>query len=377
MKKARTILSIVTATALLAATTGLVACGPKEPETIKIGVISSLTGTIAPYGESVWEGVQIGIDEINENGGIDGKQIEVIIEDDQSDAKIATTVMNKLIDEDGVPIVLGPVASSSVMAVAPIANERKTVVLSPAAASPSITEAGDYIFRNRAAGGLEALKLAEYAYTELGVKNVCLLYINTDYGIGYKGIILDTFTNLGGTIGFVESFDQGETDFRTLITKVSGYEPEAVFLLGNPYEVGLILKQSKELGFKTVYLSNNVESDELLEQAGDAANGLVFVLPYFDATSVQPNVRYFVEKYETRFGRIPDLYAANGYDAAYLCKIAIERGGYNAEGIKEALYGIKGYEGVNGLISFDENGDVEKPLTFKKVEDGEFVNIGL
>lgn len=344
----------------------------KKVEEIKIGVISSLTGTIAPYGQSVWEGIQIAVNEINENGGIGAKSIKVLLEDAQSDPKVSVSAVNKLINVDKVPVIIGPVASSNVMAVAPIVNEKATVILSPAAASPRITEAGDYVFRNRAAGGLEALKLAEYAYKRLRVKKACLLYINTDYGVAYKDIIKKRFIELGGGILLVESFNQGDTDFRSQITKLLRFKPKAIFLLGNPKEVGQILKQSKEIGLQATFLANNVESDELLKAASDAAEGLIFVLPFFEHDNSAPKVKNFVEKYKERFGRIPDLYAANGYDAVYLVKIAIERGGYKGEGIKRALYEIKNYSGVNGIISFDKHGDVIKPLAFKTIKDGRY-----
>lgn len=353
---------------------GVFGCAKKESE-IKIGVISSLTGTIAPYGESAWEGIQVAVGEINATGGMGGKNIKALLEDAQSDPKIAVSAFKKLIDVDGAPVVIGPVASSNVMAVAPIANQREVVILSPAASSPRITQSGDYVFRNRAAGGLEALKLAEYAYHKLKVKKACLLYIHTDYGVGYKDIIIKRFSDLGGDILLVESFDQGDTDFRSQISKLLKFKPEAVFLLGNPKEIGQILKQSKELGLQAFFLANNVESKELLTVAGEAAEGLIFVLPFFDPHAPAPKIKHFVREYKKRFDRIPDLYAANGYDAVYLVKIAIEEGGYSAKRIKTALYNVKDYEGVNGIISFDENGDVAKPLMFKTVKNGDFVKV--
>ena len=348
-------------------------CQPKGE--IKIGVITSITGTIGPYGESVLQGIQLATDEINEAGGIKGRAIKLIVEDAESEPQGAVAAANKLIEVDQVLVIIGPVASSNVMAVAPIANEKKVVILSPAGASPNITDAGDYVFRNRAAGGLEAMKLAEYAVEKLDAQKASLLYINTDYGVAYKEIIVKEFSAAGGEIGIVEPFDQGTTDFRAQLTKVKSDSPDVVFLLGNPKEVGLILRQAKETGIDAPFLANNVEGEELLNTAGDAAEGLVIVLPEFDVESSDERVRDFVTNHENRFGRKPDLYAANGYDAVYLVKNAIENGAKDPEGIKDQLYQTQGFQGVNGILSFDNNGDVVKPLTFKKVVDGAFAKI--
>lgn len=347
-------------------------CAKKEGKEIRIGVISSQTGTIAPYGQSVWEGIEIAVNELNQKDGINGKKIKIILEDDQSDPKIAVSAINKLIDTDKIPVVIGPVASSSVMSVAPIANEKKVVILSPAAASPNITFAGDYIFRNRATGTLEALELADFAYNKR-IKKAAILYINTDYGVAYKDIIVQRFTELGGEIAHIESFDQGVTDFRTQVSKLKNLKINTVFLLGNPTEVGFLLKQSKEQGFKPQYLSNNVESEELLKIAGNAAEGLIFVLPAFNPDSPVAQVKEFIKKYKEKFNKTPDLYAANAYDAVNLVKLAIEKGGYTGDGIKNVLYQVKNYEGVNGTLTFDKNGDVIKPLMFKVVKQGKYI----
>ena len=347
----------------------------KETDEIKIGIISSLTGTIAPYGESVLQGVQLAVDEINKNSGINGKTIKPIIEDDQSDSKIAVSAINKLINVDNVEVVIGPVASSGVMAVASIAEQKKVVVLSPAAASPSITYAGEFIFRNRASGGLEALTMAEIAIDKLNKKTAAIFYINTDYGVSYKSIISDTFTKLGGKIKIIESFDQGKTEFRTELLKISNRNPECIFLLANPQEAGNILKQSKELGLTSQFIANNVEGDEVLNIAGNAAEKLIIVLPFFDIYSDNSATKKFINDFKNRFKKTPDLYAANGFDAVFLIKKAVEKSSYSGEKIKDSLYTITNFQGANGTISFDKNGDVIKPLMIKIVRNGKFVKL--
>ena len=345
----------------------------KEAEEIKIGIINSLTGSGAPYCENLQNALLLAEEEINQVYGIKGKKIRLITEDDKTSPTDAVAAMNKLVNIDKVPIIIGPASSSSVMACAPIANKTKTVLLSPGAASPSITTAGDFIFRNRASGAAEGIEIAEFAYEKLGLRKIAILYINTDYGPGFSKAFEAKFTQLGGHIVGVETYDQGGKDFRTQITKLKRLNPDGVYLIGVPIEAGNILKQSLEIGFITQFLTNNMESTELIKIAGKSAEGIFFAIPAFDPDSPNTKVHKFVKKYRGKYGQNPDMFAVNAYDAVYLVKLAIEKGGYNAEGIKNALYNIKDFPGVNGTLSFDENGDVVKPLTIKTVKHGKFV----
>jgi len=343
------------------------------PKEVKLGVITSSTGTIAPYGEAVLNGVQTAVDELNAGQGIAGRKVKLLVEDDQSDPKNAVSALTKLATVEKVSAVIGPVASSSVMSAAPVADEKKVVILSPAGAAPAITNAGDFVFRNRSSGALEALWMADYAAQKAKATKAALLYINTDYGVGYKDIITARFKELGGTLDLTESFDQGVTDFRAQLAKVKAQNPQFVFVLGNPKEVGYLLKQSRELGLKCLFIANNVEGQDVLNVAGKAAEGLVIVLPYFDPSSPSPKVQQFVAKYQGRYGRLPDLYAANGYDAMYMVKAAMVAKGFTGEQVRDGLYALKDFEGVNGRVSFDKNGDVVMPLAYKQIKDGKFV----
>lgn len=344
-----------------------------ESEEIKIGVINSLTGSAAPYGENAQNGIKLAIDEINKESGISSKRIKIITEDDKTDPQTAVSAFRKLVNVDRVPIIIGPLSSGSAMACAPLANETKTVILSPGAATPKLTDAGDYVFRNRAPGQLEAIQTAEFAYEQLKIRKMAIFYINTDYGVGFKDIFKNHFESLQGEIIFIESFDQGQSDFRTQIAKMKEINPKGVYILGVPIEVGHILRQAAEIGFKTKFLMNNMEDPNLIKIAGEAAEGIFFAIPMFDPTDPNPRVQNFTSEYKNRYGRIPDMFAADGYDAVYLIKYAIEQEEYKGEGIKNALYKIKNYQGVNGVITFDENGDVIKPLAIKTVKNGRFV----
>ncbi len=201
-------------------------CAKKEEKDIKIGVISSLTGTVAPYGERAWEGIQLATDEINQTGGINGKTIKLLLEDDKSSANDAVFAFKKLIDIHKVPVIIGPVGSSQAMACAPIANEKKVVEFSPAAATPLFTDTGDYTFRNRASAALEVEVMADIAYKNLGLRKIAILYINNDVGTGFYPVFKKRFEFNGGAIAGIESFDQGSADVRTQLIKLRSLNPD-------------------------------------------------------------------------------------------------------------------------------------------------------
>jgi branched-chain amino acid transport system substrate-binding protein len=348
----------------------------KSPGEIEIGVISSLTGTVAPYGERAWEGIQLAVDEINKQHGINGEKIKLLIEDDKSSSSDAVSAFRKLIDIHKVPVVLGPVGSSQAMACAPIANEKRVVEFSPAAATPLYTNTGDFTFRNRASAVLEVEVMADIAYKNLGMRRVAILYINNDVGVGFYPIFKKTFESLGGSIVGVESFDQGASDMRTQLLKIRTLNPDGIYLIGHVTESGYALKQAKELGIKSRFIGHlAMEGPDLFKIAGDAAEGVIYTATGYDPNSSDPRVQEFEKKYRARFHKDGDVFAATAYDAIYIIRKAIEIGGYSAEGIKNVLYTIKDFPGVSGLTSFDENGDVIKPVMAKMVKDQKFIVI--
>jgi len=341
---------------------------------LRIGVIASLTGSGAPYGKNSWQGVQLAVEEVSESGGIAGKRVEVILEDDATDTKQAVSAFEKLAGTPGVQLVIGPASSGGVMACAPIANRKQIVILSPGAASPNITEAGDFVFRNRASGTLEAIETARFALRTLGVRTCAIMRIQTDYGVGFADSFRGEFDAGGGRVLGTEVFQQGATDMRAQIVRLKEVDPEAVYLVGVPGEASRALVQMRELGFRPKILTNNMESPDLLKNAGDAAEGIYFAIPRFDPKSSDRRIQEFAARYRKRFGANPDMFAADGYDAVFLAKEAIETHGTSGAQIRDGLYAIAGFPGVYGTISFDKNGDVVKPLAIRTVRNGRFAD---
>jgi len=341
---------------------------------VTIGVIASLTGPISPYGERLKEGAELAVDEINQSGGVNKKPIKLIIEDDKSTANDAVLAMKKLIDADRVSVVIGLIGSSPAMAVAPIAEAKRVVLFSTGASTPDFTLAGDYCFRNRSSATDEVKKMAEVAFNALKAKRIAVLYVNNDYGESYKDVFVKRFKELGGEIPLLESFDQGATDMRTQLAKAKAISINGLYLVGQAVEDAYLVRQAKELGIKSQILATiGVETGNFLQIAGDAAEGIIYTAASYDSQNIDPVVRSFESRYETKYKRSADLFAATAYDAINILAEVIKADGYTSEKIKNGLYKIENYPGASGLTTFDKNGDVIKPIAIKKIKNGKFI----
>jgi branched-chain amino acid transport system substrate-binding protein len=346
-----------------------------DSEEIAIGAIFDLTGSLSYMGNWSLEGALLAQNEINAKGGINGKKIKLIIEDAETNPQKATTIFQKQITVDNVKVVIGFNGSSEVMAAAPIANRSKVILFSTGGASPNITKAGDYVFRNRLSGGKEASSMADIAFNKLNFKSGIILFINTDYGKSYAEAFKKHFQSLGGNLLYSEGFNQDENDFKVLLNKANSKTYlQFIYLASHVREAGMILKQAKEINFNTRWLASNaVESPELFKIAGNASEGLMFTVEKYDPKS---NLSYvYNENYKKKFKRDSEMFAAHAYDAVKLLSMIISKVGNNAELIKTELYNTKDYVGVSGLTTFDANGDVSKEVIVKIVKNLKFIEL--
>jgi branched-chain amino acid transport system substrate-binding protein len=345
----------------------------REPKEIKIGVILPLTGSAAVWGENAKMGLEIALEEVNEAGGVMGKKVKLIFEDSQSDPAKAVSSLQKLIATDKVPVVIGDIASSSVLAMAPIAERSKVVLLSPGASNPDISKAGEYIFRNWQSDALEGEVDARFAYEHLGYRKMAILYVNNAYGSGLKTVFEQSFQRMGGKILISEAFEQGATDMRSQLRKIRAVNPDAIYMPGYPTEMAILLRQAKELGIKTPFLSVQAFDDpKILQIAKDAAEGVIFSVPKPPDPS-NPVVSNFVRKYKERFNKEPGVCSDTGYDALKIIVWAMSQGAFSGSEIQKQLLKLKDFPGAAGLTTFDKNGDVIKPFIFKTVKGGRFV----
>lgn len=343
----------------------------------KVGAVLSLTGRGGTYGQRALNGMQLAVDEINSAEPFRTSPIQLIVEDSQSAAPQSLSAFRKLIDVDHVPVAIGFVLSDEVLTSAPVANERKVVLLTTAAGSDKIKDAGDYIFRNRESGAAQSEAIASASVGRLGIKEVAILHSNSANGISYRDGFKQALEHLGGTVSLAVGYNEGKTDYRAEIEQLRAKSPKAVYLAGLDQELGLILKQAKEVGFSTQFFASpGAISEKLLEIAGSSAEGLVSASAPFDVNSTEPRIQSFITSYKKRFNDSPDFISANSYDAISMLAACFKNGATDGDQLKTCLYGIKDYPGIGGQTSFDANGEVLKPVSLVQVQGGRFIPLG-
>ncbi|MBS3127768.1 penicillin-binding protein activator [Candidatus Woesearchaeota archaeon] len=348
-------------------------CGKQkitQEETITVGFISPLTGDVANYGESARGGVELALEEINAQG-INGKKMNVIYEDGRCNAKDATLAAQKLINQNGVYVIMGGVCSSETLAAAPLAEEAQVVLVSFASSSPDITNSGDYIFRTWPSDAGQGKKIAEKMIAD-GIKTVGIVHPNSDYNLALAKAFTESFEAQGGKVVLREMYEQDAKDFRTQLLKVKAAQVEAMYII--PYgEGGLVMKQAREQGISVpLYASETVGTPEVVADAGGAAEGVIYATPAFDAESSSAKV--FLEKYVSKYGKEPSfgVVAATAYDTAHLVADAL-RTGEDANAVKQYLYNVQNYAGVAGTLTIDEHGDALKDFQLMVIHEGAFI----
>ncbi|MFH1985753.1 MAG: penicillin-binding protein activator [Pseudomonadota bacterium] len=333
---------------------------------IKIGVILPLTGPVAEPGINALRGVELSVAKFNAEHK---HQIQLILEDSKSNSKDAISAINKLITVDKVKIVIGDIMSSVVLAIAPIAERNRVLLISPGASSPDVRNAGDYIFRIYSSDDYDGQVMAKYILEKLHKTKAAIIIINNDYGIGVKNIFIKSFTALKGQVVLSEFYTQGQTDFRNIIVKIKNSNPEVLYIVGNPTENGNLVKQLKELNVN-IPLTGNIsfEHEGFLKVAKNSFDSVIFSAPFFNIDSDKTLVKSFVSKYSEKYGSKPDIAAALGFDTAQIISTTIDETDFNVDDLKEKLYKVKNFDGITGNMSFDSNGDVQKDIFIKRIK---------
>ncbi len=319
-----------------------------KSEEIKIGVITPLSGSSAKYGIDIKRGYDLAVKEINQQNGINGKKLKLIYEDSEGKPDKAVAVAHKLIQQDKVIAVLGPLWSSPTLAVAPIVERNKVVLLSSGASSPKVTNAGDFVFRNEISDAYGAEQSAKLYYNQ-EFEKIAIIYINNDYGIGVKNVTVKTYRELGGNVVVSEAFEQDAKDFRTQLLKIKEANPEAILIVSYK-EAILILTQMKELGIDKQILSTPLfEDSEIIQKVGELAEGAIY--SYYGTFGLEGRngqSKKFKKEFFDTYSNEPGYYSPLGYDAVKILARAIQ----NADSekptdIKQAMYKIKDFPGVS------------------------------
>ena len=340
---------------------------------IIVGEYGSLTGTTASYGISVKNGIDMAVADINEKGGVLGKRVRVIVEDDQGKPEEAQTVVTRLITRNRVVAVLGEVASSRSLAAAPVCQQNRIPMITPSSTNPRVTQVGDYIFRVCFIDPFQGYVMARFAAETLKVRNVAILRdIKNDYSVGLADVFTEEFKKIGGKIVADESYSEGDNDFNAQLTLLKSFNPEAIFIPGYYTEVGLIARQARNLGIKASLIGGDGwDSARLWEIGGEALNDSYYS-SHYSAKDPNPMVQNFVRKYREKHGTPPDTNAVLGHDAAALLFDAFKRAG-STDGplVRDALATTKDFVGVTGKIQIDENRNPRKPAIILKVKNGD------
>lgn len=354
-----------------------------ESDEIIIGALGPLTGNVAIYGIAATNGTKIAIDEINEAGGILGKQVKLILEDEKGDAQEAMNVYNKLV-EDGAVAIIGDITSGPTLAIADLANRDNMLLITPTGTQLDITEGRPSVFRVAFTDPFQGRMLAQYAKDTLGASTAGILAnTSNDYSQGVKEAFMAEAENLGLEIVANESYGAADRDFRVQLTTIASQNPD-VLLIPDYYEtIALIAPQAREVGIEsqfigpdgwdgiTAQLTTGLSDEGLTAEALQSVEGAIFT-NHYSLDDPNENIQNFIAKYNELHGENPASFSALGYDAAYMVKQAIEEAGStDSDAIIDAMKNIN-YEGLTGSIKFDENNNPVKAISMIEVNEGEY-----
>ncbi len=373
--KLKRVLALLTA-GLMAV--GFAGCGSSEStsqsadmETFKIGGIGPLTGDAASYGISTKNGAQIAVDEINAAGGVNGMQFELIFEDDECDEEKSVNAYNTLMDK-GVNAIVGSVTSGCSIAVSAVSEGDGILQITPSGSAADCTNAAN-AFRICFTDPLQGETMAQYILDK-GYSNAAIIYNNGDeYSKGIHDAFVAKFTEIGGAVAVDESFTSGDVDFSTQLTKIKASDADCIFLPIYYTEVAYITDQAAALGMSLPYFGCDGWDGVIKQLDGDTSNinGATFLTP-FVSTDDDPKIQQFVETYKTSYNAEPDQFAADGYDAVYAIKLAIEQAGdTSSEALIAAMTQIT-VDGLTGEMTFDENGEPTKSAKVAVIQDGAY-----
>lgn len=345
---------------------------------IKIGLNYELSGAVSTYGNSLVQGIELAFKEMNAAGGVLGQQVELVKVDNKSLTDEAANVSSRLATRDKVVAILGPATSGNTKAALPPATQNKVPLISASATADDVTldsngKVRDYVFKTCFSDSFQGVTMANFAFKELKFTKVAILRDNSsDYSKGLTKAFSETFLSLGGTIVKEEAYQAKDTDFKTLLTSIKAADPEVLFVPGYYEEVGLIIKQARELGLNVPVLgADGFDSPKLLEIAGKEALENVYYSNHYTSSDSSAEVVKFKDAYKAANGADPDAFNALGYDMAYLVADALKRAGSaDREALKNALAATKDFKGITGTLSMDAFHNPIKAVTILKVVDG-------
>lgn len=327
----------------------------KSEEYIKIGYISALSGDAGIWGQSLQKGFDYAVEEINNNGGINGKLIKAVYEDDQCDPKLGITAYNKLIELQDVDIITGSVCSSVALSVAPITQENRILFIASGATQEEVVKQGDLIFRVFPPNSYETTQLINYSIDNLNTKKIGLMYIYDEpTGKIIENKIKEIANSKNIEIPIIETFSKNEIDYKTSVTKIISKDTDSVYILAFSDNIALIINELKKQNYKGKILCYGpaILSEGVIDQINDKTN------IYYPEPITEKKTDFW-DNYKQKTGEDADIFIAGGYDSMKLIEMGLRECGEDNECIKNKLLSLENYDITRGTISFNENGDIE------------------
>lgn len=345
----------------------MVSCEQHKEKGLKIGIILPLTGSAASLGKSALQGAELAANEL-QNKEV---KIKTYVEDSKASPTDAVTIVNRMISTNNIHAILC-LTTGETSAIAPICEKNKVLLLT-STISPNAPDLGKYIFRNASNLYSDANLIMDY-WQQNNIKNIAIIGLNADAVYLIEDYIKEKFPKRGGQITHIENVDRGTTDFRTILTKMKNNLPDGIYIFGYR-EIAFVIKQAYELGISTKFFGDpSTENKEILQIAGDKAEGIIYTRAEFDTQSNNPVIASFVKKFKKEYNVIPDVFAAQFYDNIMLLN-RVHNVNSTTEDMRKKLLNIVDYEGASGRTSFLSNGDVKKGIALKIIKNGEFVKL--
>jgi branched-chain amino acid transport system substrate-binding protein len=351
-------------------------------EPIKMGTVLRLS-IGAEHGIPSRRGVEMAVAEVNKAGGINGQQVELIVEDEKDSPAASVNAVQKLINVDKVVAIVGPMTSGGMMAAGKTANDAKVVEISPTATTPKLSGYGEYIYRGCSRIDKQAEVLTDYVVKNWKPKTVAILFSNEPYGKGCADLFTKFFEKNGIKVVATESFMRGSRDFKAQLTKIKGTNPDFLFIPGYTPETAPAAAQARQLGMNQKILGVYGDMDPVyIQLAGPGAEGHVIGGEYDEAYNTPKN-QAFKQNYEELVKKNNDpyniMFAALHYDAASMLLEGMKKNGPTSEGIKKYLDTVKDFDGVTGKLSFSKDHDVVRAGTegvyVLEVKNGKYVKV--
>lgn len=344
---------------------------------ITIGFFAPLSGDNAEYGRKFDHAITLYVENLNADGGINGRPIQILREDDRALPVDAANIARRFASDRRILATIGSFSSTAALAAAPIYERAGVVQLSPSSSHPDFTAQGTYMFRNVNTQDIEGPLNAQFVVEDLGAKRVAVIYRQDDWGLTASSSFVSAIGDLDANVVLNEAIIEGTRDFRPLITRMRSLDIDVIYLALFYADAAVFAQQAQQAGLNQPVVTNSsLNNPELITLGGAAVEGF-FVPTNFFAGDPDPVVQGFLQSYRERWNEEPDQFAAIAYDSiaviAEAARSVLDAGQpLTRQAIRDALYNLEPYRGASGLIEFDSNGDVIKSMTWLVIRDGEF-----